>query len=115
MEQALGIWSELESAYYGKNGFGGDVAELYLYRFMSYCPSVAHTPGSPRDLIEETGIIADMAREAYDKANEALHDILLHFAETRTAKILVDDQELGPWLKKARLQHRVHVKVIPHR
>lgn len=112
MEQALAIWSELERAYYDNNSYGGDTAELYLYRFMPYCPSIAHNTAN---VTERSGIVGDMAREAYDKANEALHDILVHFATIREANILVEDQELGPWLKKARYQHRVHVKVTPRR
>ena len=38
MVQALEIWSDLESAYYGENSFGGDTAELYAYRFLPFSP-----------------------------------------------------------------------------
>jgi len=33
-DQALGVWHDLEQALAGKNGYGGDVAEIYAYRLM---------------------------------------------------------------------------------
>ena len=32
--QACLIWSDLEQAYYGDAAYGGDVAEIYAYKFM---------------------------------------------------------------------------------
>lgn len=40
MIQALSVWSELEQAYYGDNGFGGDTAEIYAYRLARQTPHV---------------------------------------------------------------------------
>lgn len=34
VDQALGIWFDLERALEGKNGYGGDVAEIYAYRLV---------------------------------------------------------------------------------
>ncbi len=34
-DAALGVWYDLERALAGKNGFGGDVAEIYAYRLVS--------------------------------------------------------------------------------
>jgi len=34
-EESVGIWYELECALEGKNGYGGDVAEIYAYRLLS--------------------------------------------------------------------------------
>jgi hypothetical protein len=34
IEATLGIWSELEAARCGKNGYGGTVAEIYAYRLL---------------------------------------------------------------------------------
>ena len=31
---ALGVWHELELALAGKNGYGGDVAEICAYRLV---------------------------------------------------------------------------------
>lgn len=33
-EAAVGIWFDLERALEGKNGYGGDVAEIYAYRLL---------------------------------------------------------------------------------
>jgi hypothetical protein len=107
IEQALSVWSDLERAYHGTNSYGGDEAEIYLYRFLPHLPSVK------QNLIEESGILGDMTREAYDKANRALYSILDHFSKTREADILVNEQSLGPWLIDARYTHRVHIKVTP--
>lgn len=42
MEQALlqflGVWAELEAAYYGENSYGGNVAEIYAYRLLVLAP-----------------------------------------------------------------------------
>lgn len=108
MEQALGLWSDLEQAYYKTNGYGGDTAEIYLYRLVNGSPS-----GSKVELIEEPGVIGDCVRETYDKANQALYNLLLYFSEQRGAYIEIDGKALGTWLKEARFCHRVHVKVTP--
>jgi hypothetical protein len=34
-DQALGVWHDLECALAGKNGYGGDVAEIYAYLLVS--------------------------------------------------------------------------------
>jgi hypothetical protein len=106
MVQALRIWSDLEQAYFGKNSFGSNTAEIYLYRFMG---------GVPRDvrMINDPGIMGKVTREDFDNANVAMHDLFKLFASERSAKIEVDGRELGEWLKTARLCHRVHVKVTP--
>lgn len=41
-DAALGVWYDLERALAGKNGFGGDVAEIYAYRLV------------PRRIIDKT-------------------------------------------------------------
>lgn len=109
MVQVLSVWMELEDALHGENGYGGDTAEIYIYRLMAY------QPGAGRCSIEEEmqspirgpGVVA-----AYDAANVSLHNILVHFAKEREAQIEVDGNELGEWLKTARNTHRVHVRVI---
>src|SRR4029077_10071158 len=34
LDAVLGIWSELEAARLGKNGYGSTVAEIYAYRLI---------------------------------------------------------------------------------
>jgi hypothetical protein len=108
MTQALSIWSDLEAAYYGKNGFGGDTAEIYIYRAMPYDPSVARIEhASTVDIMDGDG-----AGSTYDRANESLHALFAHFSKTHEARIEVEGRELGEWLKTARYLHRIHVKVV---
>lgn len=108
MMQALTLWSELERAYHGTNVFGSDTAEVYLYTIMSNPPRIEHL-NSPNT------IMGEIALEEVATANEVLYDFLCLFAKNREAKILVEGEELGPWLKDARFSHRVHVQVIPSR
>lgn len=107
MAQALGVWSDLCDAYHGKNGYGGDTAEIYMYRFMADCPTVSL---SRRPL---TGIAADEEALRVKAANEALHALLAHFAEERICVVLVEGQPLGAWVATAGFDHRVHVTVRP--
>lgn len=117
MAQALSLWSELEDARRDENGFGGDVAELYVYRFMAHEPSVAR--GKPEEMAIEDSLTGEMMREAYDRANESMHNLFQHFAKERNCRIEIEVheggewvyRELGKWVKTARFSHRVHVKV----
>src|SRR5262249_25383349 len=70
MAQALLIWSELMDAYHGKNGFGGDTAEIYMYRLMPYDPALVHDPTA-----DHNGTV--------DQANRSLCSLLLFFEQAR--------------------------------
>lgn len=110
MVQALSIWSDLEAAFFGKNRYGGNTAEIYLYRALTHCPSLSHDKAL--DLMSNPGsLIGENIRDAYDDANAALHDLFAHFSRIRSAQIEVEGRELGDWLKTARFTHRIHVKV----
>ena len=109
MVQALSIWSDLSDAFYGKNGFGGDTAEIYLYRLMPSGPAAAAAS------LGEPGLHGDIAREAFDEANATLFSILAYFQKERDARIEVEGRKLGPWLSSARFNHRVHVRVRPRK
>lgn len=102
MAQALSVWSDLEAAYYGQNGYGGDVAEIYAYRLSSRCPT-AETLGGQ--------LGADAKAEQARRAAASLFAILSHFAKEREARVTVDGRRLGRWLLKYTFDHRVHVKV----
>lgn len=104
VEQVLGVWHDLERALEGKNGYGGNVAEIYAYRLLS--PGPRH-PLS--DLPEE-----DQARIA--AAN--LTNILRQFVDLHEgAEIGIEDgprefrgidprkEDFPPFV------HRVHVCV----
>lgn len=109
MAQALDVWSDLCDAYHGK-GWGGDTAEIYMYRFMPDCPSVnlCREPGKPL-----TGMAAEAEQRRVADANEALWALLAHFAEERNCRLTVNGKRLGKWVSKAGFDHRVHVKVKP--
>lgn len=97
--QALSLWSDLCDAYHGKNDFGGNVAEVYLYQTMSHEPMAAH--------------IREAQAEQVKGANEALYAVLAFFAEKRDCRISVNGKPLGEWLRGAGFDHRVHVEVLP--
>jgi hypothetical protein len=105
MAQALSIWT----AYHGKNAFGGDTAEIYIYKLMPYEPLVASVVG----VLHESPTAREASAWAYDRANTSLHALLTHFSKTRDARVEVDGHELGEWLKGARFDHRVRVRVVP--
>lgn len=116
MVQALSIWSDLESAFFNENKFGGDTAEIYIYRALTHTPTLGRSGGVELDReMNGSSIFAEGLREAYDNANTALCQLFQHFAKTREALIEVNGQELGDWLKTARFTHRIHVKVTPAR
>lgn len=108
--QALAVWSELEAAYHGKNGFGSDTAEIYMHTLMPRSPSAeeAWRRGEGKGCT----VFDTAAKELVQDANEALLSLLRHFAKTRKVHIEVNGKELGDWLKTADFDHRVHVKVI---
>jgi hypothetical protein len=112
--QALSIWTDLEQALRGEHAFGGDVAEIYIYRLL---PAEAFRPGGMRvDVVSDKLVL--------DAANESFHDLLLHFQTTRHASIDIQVwdgpvrrasngrfKELGAWLRSHGERHRFHVRV----
>ena len=110
MSQALSVWSELEAAYYGKNGYGKNVAEIYAYRLQEFCPTAAYTHNSPTSMGVEAQI------EAAKKAG-GLHELSGFFRSTIFARVVVMDcrpDEVGehPDILLEGFDHRVHVKVL---
>ncbi len=98
MDQALDVWSELEAAYYGKNGFGGDTAEIYVYRLMQGSPS-------PDD-------------DDYLRANQALFSLLRRFQAMHTDAVISlyatrkdDGRRFGTWVHKCQETHRHHIRI----
>ena len=103
----LHLWSEFEQAYFGANGFGGNVAEIYAYRLIprghTYAP-----PGPNR-----TGMFAEDNEQMDRDSAIALYELLVLFKEHRDCHIRIYDRALGPWLKKQMFDHRVHVEIKP--
>lgn len=117
MAQALTIWSELEDTLRGEHSFGGDVAEIYVYRVMARDPLVEAHLKEPS--LWGPGAV-DM-HEALRQANESFHDLLVLFAKLRAARIEIEVREnesvsfreLGAWLKEHEQAHRWHIRIRP--
>ena len=56
--QLLNLWGQLTQAYDGVNSYGRDVAEIYLFECMVYCPSVE------RGDLKEKKLIIKMALDS---------------------------------------------------
>lgn len=97
MRQVVDVWSDLTDAYYGRNGYGGNTAEVYIYRLLPY--------GKPH-------------RKDYVEANATLLGILRCFEErypdaaiTLYATRNDDGKALGPWLAGCEENHRHHIRI----
>ncbi len=119
IKHALSIWADLEAAFYNKSTYAGDTTEIYIYRAMSYTPILGKYGGIDLDKEmspDSESIFASDLREAYDNANQNLHDLFVEFTKVHDgAKIEVEGRKLGPWLKTARFTHRVHVQIRPNK
>ncbi len=112
MNQALSIWSELWQAYYGKNGFGGDTAEIYAYRLMPYVPDVhAHHNSQYRE--SQSYIFRNM--DVSEKAAHSLCELLYAFQKETNCDITIDGESIGDWFhdQGSLFDHRCHVKITP--
>jgi hypothetical protein len=104
LDQALGVWFDLERALEGKNGYGGDVAEIYAYRLVP-----------PRFQHRST---VDAAEELAPLVGRNMTRLLRRFVELHEgAEIGIED---GPREFRAidlraedfpPFAHRVHVRV----
>ena len=117
--QALSLWTLLDDAYYGKSHYGGDVAEIYVYKLMPYSPVVGECMRSA----EPIPYLRKLAEEDVRQANETFLHLLVHFAKERDAVVEVNHwsgqawrfSEIGEWVRTAALDenHRFHVRVRP--
>jgi hypothetical protein len=108
-EESIGIWYELESALEGKNGYGGNVAEIYAYRLV---PEGA--TGAAVAISEGKAGEALLARTAaknltwFVRRFVELHDGVEIGIETDPRQFRVLDprtEEFPPF------SHRIHVRV----
>ena len=108
--QLLSIWSHLEDARIGKHGYGGNVAEIYLYEAMPYSPLVDRFKGN-------SVFDADTA-SVYRAARESLLHVFESFEVMRSARVRAEGPlarefaPLGPWFVERDERHRVHVEVM---
>ena len=102
--QIMQLWEELMACVYGKNGYGGNVAEIYLYTVMPSCPYVT-------DDIE-----SKQADQEFENANKNLYDLCKLFEKRRNVKLFMFEGEKPTSLSalvdgKILWTHRVHIGV----
>lgn len=96
INQALNFWDELIQCYYGVNGYGGNVCEIYISSMMEHSSLYANNP---------TGAMSESERR---HACEAMADLVSRF-EDRYSDATVTLHE-GPinLLRTTDYDHRVH-------
>lgn len=99
--QAINLWDELLSAFYGKNSYGDHTAEIYLSNYMEYCPHYAANAKS------------EFAAEAVRKAHYSVHEILLVFQRKHACKFQVEGMSDIDELLTDRWIGRFHITVTP--
>lgn len=108
-KQLVSVWSDLEQAYFKKNRFGGNTAEIYAYRFHGHSPTLA----AP---CAESGFLYDLQVEQYRECAKTFVAVLEWFAKERNCKIFIDDLTLSAWKRKNKeFVHRAHVRIEPKR
>lgn len=100
--ELLNLWADLVLAYHGKNGFGGNTAEIYAHRFHVGSPMIELNRSNPLDAIAERNQLA----------KNSLVELLLMFGEQWNCGIAVDGMGLDFWSASPDVfDHRVHVEV----
>ena len=113
MDQALDVWTDLLFAHAGKHGYGGDTAEIYMYRVTAHDPTLRDNS----ETFKETETYKNARAVVYKKATRALYELLVKFEQNLECKLWIalgrgDHKRLGRWfIEHAPFTHRVHVKV----
>ncbi len=106
--EAMKIYGDLVTCYFGKNHYGGRVAEIYSYRLEKYTPSVHQI----KDMIGNKRV----AREVAAEAALSLAEIIIQFRDVFICAVIVEDIPFYDWLKKIKngegLMNRYHVEVV---
>lgn len=132
--QALDVYDELVKAYHGRNGYGGNVAEIYCYRLVPSNPSAdaAIRAGVQYDKKpNKKGFLYPAMMEEAHTAADNLFSLIEHFKKNYPdAKIHFEDSIQDPdadegvgkcvWrgpqaYLRGGILHRVHVRVLPKR
>jgi len=103
MRQALGVWSELESAYNGTNGYGGNTAEIYAYRLQQRDPTA--------ELQNHNNLSEAARKEQAGKAADNLKELIAFFLETHDDCTLTIDGEHWQEAFRDGFYHRCHVRI----
>jgi hypothetical protein len=93
VDAALGVWYDLEQALAGKNGYGGDVAEIYAYRLV---PKRIKDKTDPAFITGATDAEEQEAKvEAARVAGANMTGILRRFAELYEGVIFSIEEREG--------------------
>ncbi len=121
-KQTLDVWHELELALQGKNGFGGDTAEIYAYRLTPSNPSlegngIYNALENPRSYSHEEAI------EYVNQTRRDLCDLCRYFEKTTESSVQMvlsrfplNTISLDAWEASGNdmlFVHRVHLQVTP--
>ena len=107
-ESSIGIWFDLERALEGKNGYGGDVAEIYAYRLV---PGGIAKATSAADAEEMAPVAARNLTWLVRRFVELHEDIEIGIENGPREFRPIDlrTEELPPF------SHRIHIRVSQER
>lgn len=103
LDQLLGIWGELVSAYWGQGCYTSHVAELYAYRLLRFDPKILHDAWAKQ-------VRAEQALEA----RRSLVAIVRRFERAWDCRCMLDGVWVDEWERTAFYDHRCHVEVVPN-
>jgi len=109
IRQAVHVWSELQDAYRGINGYGGHTAEIYAYRLQQRDPTAEATSTS----FTETQMHKQAVHEQAVHAGLNLIGLIEIFMDTYDCVVTVDDHGAWKGALLTGLYHRCHVKIVP--
>lgn len=93
VDAAIGVWYDLERALAGKNGYGGDVAEIYAYRLV---PQRIRDKTNPAFITGATEAEEQAAKaEAALVAGKNMTRVLRHFAELHEGAVFAIEERDG--------------------
>lgn len=98
------LWEQLLDAEHGRNGYGGDTAEIYVTRFMMHSSTVTLDRMRGGDLSEG-------GREDYHEACRTLHALCRVFEERRKVVVEMIEGPLDDLVGDRVFDHRVHLRV----
>lgn len=104
--EACKIWAEFHDCLHGRNGYGGNVCEIYSYRLQQYCPTWH------RERREICGITA---AEIHRQAAKSLVMLLREFCREYDCGARIDNANPDNWYeaigKSGHFDHRCHIDV----
>jgi hypothetical protein len=105
--ELMKLWGELCEARLALNGYGGDTAEIYAYRFMAYDPT-AHSEAIKGDMRELA------IEDCNGLAANCLAALCEEFERAYEVTVEIDGESIKDWLmgrKELPYNWRAHVKV----